>query len=311
MGEPVENTVVYDLSVSPITYDFAHFLALARIVLRKLTGGEKFNIVIQHDQWRHRSRRDKAYSIEEKEWRIYNLLVQICMVTPQVMDVTVTRNPSVRHAERSGVWFHSDQRNYLIRSLVEITKLYGLDVHLFEAPAVAQAKAQKLLEGINNPAVFPLRLSNFDSDRNTETELMISVARDLEASGYTPIFIPDQENMDAFSEKGMPGKFIREAAYNLPLRLALHEIATVSICSSSGPTALLALARKKPRLVIVRPIVESSVDSTEEKFRAQGFDVGSKHPLPWTPENQIYLWDDTGLQDKVLGVVEELCRSAR
>lgn len=311
MLKHVENNVFYDLSLSPITFDFVHFLALANMVLTKHNGGTRFNVTIQYDNWRARTRRDTAYSIAEKEWRIYNLLVQICLVTPQVAGITVTQDPGNRSADKPGVWFHSDGTNYLVRALVDATTAYDVDAHLFEAPEVAQKRAEQLLEGIERPVVIPLRVSTFDSDRNTELEVMTTVARDLELSGYTPIFIPDQENMGHFQADQLPGIHIREAAYSLPLRLALHEKAAISICSSSGPTALLALAKKKPTLVVVRPIIETSVDSTEEKFKIQGFDVGNKHPLPWTSDNQIYLWDHSALPDRIHSAVEELCSRAR
>jgi hypothetical protein len=175
----------------------------------------------------------------------------------------VRQDPSNWSADKPSVWFHSDGTNYLVCALVDATTAYDVDAHLFEAPEVAQKRAEQLLEGIERPVVIPLRVSTFDSDRNTELEVMTTAARDLELSGHTPIFIPDQENMGHFQADELPGIHIREAVYSLQLRLALLEKAAISICSSSGPTALLTLAKKKPTLVVVRPIIETSVDSAE------------------------------------------------
>lgn len=147
----------------------------------------------------------------------------------------VRQDPSNWSADKPSVWFHSDGTNYLVCALVDATTAYDVDARLFEAPEVAQKRAEQLLEGIERPVVIPLRVSTFDSDRNTELEVMTTAARDLELSGHTP-FLFLIKNMGHFQADQLPSIHICEAAYSLPLRLALHEPAAILIYSSSGPT---------------------------------------------------------------------------
>lgn len=309
MSNITENNAVYDLAASPITFDFVHFAGLARLAFLKHTGDENFNLSIQYEKWRSVTRRDLALSEDEKVWRIYNLLLQVSMVTPQIIDVNVTQDPRKRNAYQAGTWFLSDDQNYLVRALVEATRSWGLEPHLFLAPSAAVARAERLISPGEKAVVIPIRKSIFDEQRNTELDLITHVASDLRAEGFSPIFIPDQETTSHNDSEELPGRLVPEAAYNIPLRLALHELATLSICSSSGPTAMLTLAKRKPNMIVIRPIIENSADSTAEKFEAQGFSVGSKQPLPWTAENQIYIWETSSQIDRVLAAVDELTKA--
>lgn len=292
MSDRLGNHVVYDFAVSPITFDFANFLANARLSLASHGKEPSFHLSLLADKWRNFTRREHQYDLSDRLWRLHNLILPVCSITPAITGLSL----SYLDEDRENILnarpeFMSDDRNYLIRSVLESVSRTGYDPHLFASPVIATKMAQKLLHGKRKVALVALRESNFEQSRDTPLEVFSEMAEELKRRGYRVFVIPDQESPESRALKDFPGTLLSQASTNVPLRLALHEQADISICTSSGPTSLLNLAISKPNMVICYPIRDGVSIASEEYFKAHGYAVGHPQALPWTPENQIWLWD--------------------
>jgi len=289
-----ENKVIYDFSSSPITFDFVNFLANARLALAAAGKDPQFHLTLLADQWRNLTPREQQYGLEERLWRLHNLILPIASITPAITSLWL----SYKARDRSDLLnesadFISNDQNYLIRSLMDTFRHTGYEPHLFASPKIAIEMAKRIIGGSKKSAVLSLRNSNFEQSRDTPMQVFRAVAEELTGRGFSVFVIPAQESGPSHYAENSPLKFIHQASMNIPLRLALHEVADVSICTTSGPTSLLSLAVSKPNLVICYPIREGVRIASPEYFQAHGYRIGASQPLPWTPENQIWLWEES------------------
>jgi len=289
---PKENLVVYDLSQSPITFDFALFLAYARVELAKKSQSLDFFLHISADKWRNITPREKKYTLKERLWRLHNLLIPMCGLSPNVLGYSVFLDDRWRQGE--AISEHAiccEENNDMTRFLVRAVSEGGIEPHLFKAPEVALNYADRILAGSTRPIVVAVRESSFERARNISGEFIRKLSQQLADAGHDVFIIPDQETRSFGTAANPSAKILHEAAYNLPLRLALHEKAAVSICSSGGPMILTSLAVTKPSFVVINPVVPGVRVASPEFLSSQGYDVGNVQPFSWTPSNQTWLWD--------------------
>ena len=155
-----------------------------------------------------------------------------------------------------------------------------------------------------NAVLISIRESSFDSGRNTPARFLQDLILQLQGAGLAVYLIPDQEVTHNTDQLPSGVTIIEAAAYNIPLRLALHELARVSICSGSGPTNFISLSVRKPSLVVIHPMRPEIHISSPDYLSQQGYTIGSPQPLPWIPSNQVWLWDP-------LVTVKEVCATAQ
>lgn len=289
-----ENNVIYDFSASPITFDFVNFLANARLALAAAGKEPQFHLTLLADQWRNVTPRERQYGLEERMWRLHNLILPIVAITPAITSLWLSYKETDRAVALSNAAdFISNDQNYLVRNLMENFYRTGYDPHLFASPKIATEMAEKIIGGSKKSAVLSIRSSNFERSRDTPIDVFRAVATELFKRGYSVFVIPDQENQPSNDAESSSMKFIHQASMNIPLRLALHEVADVSICTTSGPTSLLSLAISKPNLIVCYPVREGVRIASPEYFQSHGYKLGASQPLPWTPKNQIWLWEES------------------
>lgn len=295
MTQRFTNKVIYDFSLNPITFDLVNFLATARLTLAAESKEPCFHLTFLADKWRNWSRREQHYSLDDRLWRLHNLAIPICSVTPAVTGLTLDYTSAERERSiTSPADFSSNEDRHLVTSLLDAFKRTEFDPHLFVSPAVALEMASKIYSGSSPIALISLRASAFEKDRDTPLELFGDIAEVMKTRGYKVFVIPDQESLLGHQKAKISATFIPEASINIALRLALHELANVSICTQSGPTSLINLAVAKPNMVNLVPVLENSKVSNKAYFEAAGYSFGTPHPLPWTPSNQIWLWEEKG-----------------
>src|SRR5215469_2479601 len=87
---------VYDLSVSPTSFDLTTFLALADLHRRRSANGAMHVIFVPAPGagfWGNES-----FDVEQKRWRMRNLLVPLCSLWPSCRGVTVlAKRDEARH----------------------------------------------------------------------------------------------------------------------------------------------------------------------------------------------------------------------
>lgn len=299
------NSAIYDLSEAPITFDFVNFLAFARLAVALKSKDPSFFLTIIADSWRNSTWREHQYDVNDRLWRLHNLIIPVCSVTPGVVGYSVFLDSQGRGDNTgTGVTVTSEGGTYLMKALFEIFKISGFNPHLFAAPEMALDYAARIFGHEKNAVLISIRESSFDSGRNTPARFLQDLILQLQGAGLAVYLIPDQEVTHNTDQLPSGVTIIEEAAYNIPLRLALHELARVSICSGSGPTNFISLSVRKPSLVVIHPMRPEIHISSPDYLSQQGYTIGSPQPLPWIPSNQVWLWDP-------LVTVKEVCATAQ
>lgn len=287
------NVATYDFGTAPITFDFCNFLATARLAIARDTGSPEFWLKLDACSWRNETPRELGYTLEDRLWRLHNLIMPIISTAPGVAGVTLAQLARPRSDAKPDYEFRVEPWNYLTLGLCDIFASFPYDPHLFLAPQNATEYASKLLKVSDGKptAIVSARNSSFQPERDSPAQTIQDVQRELIESGFCVFVIPDQEAVARDIFKGDSCFLVREASFNLPLRLALCELADVCIFPSSGPATYVSLAIQKPNMVIYSPLHPDVPTATPEWHEKNGLDVGARHPYPWTPENQIWLWD--------------------
>ena len=306
---------VYDLMAAPITFDFVKFLASARMHFLANVGQPQFDLLILCDRFRNWSFREKEMDLSQRIWRIHNLLVPIISITPDVISFSLSRD---RHREllgnRQAIFPHQyDVDNpripYLDDTVNEYYRLTGITPQLFEAPQVAKKYAQQILARHKKPVILSPRQASFESYRDSPLAVTAASAEILCDLGFDVLVIPDQEALGSDPPQLSGTKFLPEASFNLPLRLALHEAAEFSIISASGLLAPVYLAKALPPMLIYNPVVSGSKVAEESILARMGFNIGDKKGLPWTPATQHWLWEENPDVKTLEAAITDLIRS--
>src|SRR5215471_16799572 len=82
----------YDFKQAPITFDFTNFIVSAS-ALATMQNRLKFDLVLKADDWRNVTPRENAYSMADRQWRLWNLICQIVQVVPNVGNFSITQRP--------------------------------------------------------------------------------------------------------------------------------------------------------------------------------------------------------------------------
>ena len=297
-------TAIYDLAAAPVTFDFVKFLAAARIFFAAQRGSTEFDVVILCDQFRNWSAREKSMSLSERQWRLHNLLLPVLELAPDVRSIALTfnrREVSQLQADLiypSGYDAWNPKIPYLDNAVTYLYESTNLPPHLFVAPEQAQEYARDFLRDLKSPVVFSLRTARFDSSRNSIDNLTSELITEVTAAGHDAVVIPDQEAELGARFSHESARLVPEASHSLALRLALHEQASLTVIPSCGLLGILYLAKTLIPMIIYRPVTPGHAVASIQALQQLGFNVGEKKGLPWSPDNQHWIWsEDPSLED--------------
>ena len=293
-----KNVAFYDLSAAPITFDFIHFLALARMHFASTTGTPLFRLIVLVDKWRNVTPRERSYGPAERLWRLHNLIIPVISMSPFVVsfEVTVERPSSLPQGNNIfPVGYDLDKPSipYMTANLVKLFNKTGILPQYLVVPEQAKKYASQMLSKVKNPCLVSIRASSFEPERDTPSSLLTESVKYITDHGFDPVIIPDQESInqnDLISDANCC--VLHEAAFSLPLRLAISEQSKFSIFSPSGLSSVCSLLRSSPSMVIYGLLGDHYL-STEEFCRNQGYNVYDSKGLPWTPVNQYWVWDSS------------------
>jgi len=297
---------IYDLSYCPITFDFIHFLASARLFFAHKSGDTSFDLLIIASNFRDISPRDKCYSDSQKSWRIHNLLLPIIACSPFVrsFSVLLTRPSTLPPANylyppdynlssmHSPIYYFGSSIRHLYLS--SSSKLHPA---CFQAPPEAIHHARSLLNCSSKLVLFSPRFSSFEPSRNTNLSLIKPLVGFFENEGFHTCFVHDQEDYgqnsslnDVFSSS----IHLPEASFNIPLRLALFEIANVNIFTPCALMGFAQLSKRLPNLVCfdMYKDANSSHTGTDDDYTNRGgMTTGQTFPYPWSTQNMRFIWE--------------------
>ena len=314
---------VYDLKYCPITFDFIHFLAAARLYFARLTGSTEFDLLIVADEFRRTSPRDIAFNVQTKDWRLHNLILPILACSPFVHSFTISRarpfetpkdvltyppDYSPKEPHSPGYYFGSALNKYYFNSLHPAC---------LQAPANAIFHAKNLFSTTKKKALISPRFSNFEPSRNTKSSHILGIIDRLTKKGFEVGFVHDQEDHGEFSQyiTTIPNiTLIPEAAFNIPIRLALIEIANVNIFTPCAISGFGAIAKSHPNFICFdmhKPANKSFTGDFNDYELRGGMSPGKTYPYPWSTKNNIFIWDKIFDVDKVVEAAIYVSKFAR
>lgn len=277
----------YDFSVAPYSFDFVSFLICARsngCTQVVFVPGKRYGV----DERGNRFEYQKC-TVEEQERRLKNMLLPLCSHPI----VCTTRE------EAKALWHEGCfPPDYTVEnptfSHMTAHVLCQKTIWNLGAPSAIVKEVRRDVGP--DPIVIPMRECDYRQLRNSNEPAWIKVAEWLIAKGENVWFIPDTAKAD----KVYPvGKTYKKAALSVLHRLALTQIAKLTIGANSG-SMVFAFYFRHPMLYF-NPIVEGSNEASAEFWGRNYVPVGSQ--LPWFTNLQRIVW---GCQDDYESIIKNL-----
>jgi hypothetical protein len=293
---------IYDLAVSPITFDFASYLAAAEVE-RRLRGLAAVDVVFvtgPKDGVREETAEYEAVvDAESRLWRVRNMLLPILSFLPTVRSIAICGTRSAAEAmirTDPEYIFPSDYRVYLPRSPdkreIHDHARNGVPIWpMFQARPHARRLVGKFLareaDG-RRPVVITLRNYGYTPARNSRNADWLAFADSLDRIRYAPIFIHDAETVMG----PRPADFSRHIAFdlasvNLEIRMALYETAWLNMALMHGPAELCWYSEQARYLLFIA--VGTAAVQTEAALRQNGHRIG--FDLDFAKPYQRIVWN--------------------
>jgi hypothetical protein len=294
----------YDLQVAPITFDFLWFLAAADLQRRHL-GLKSVHVVIVpggHDGVR-RERDDYELVIDAtaRQARIQNILIQACRVLPSCRGLTLSTSRTEAAFLRSVVARHILPVDYEPalpvfpgpHSCLHAAHQGQSGVACLRAPAEELRAVDawaKTHAGSRRLVAITLRRYGYMPARNSNLPAWIAFAWSLDASRYCPVFVPDtNDTIEGLPKELQDFVIFSEAAWSIPLRMALYERAFINLGVNNGPMGLAWLNARACYATL--KIETADVPQSSLGFiRSFGFEPGKS--LPFATPLQEWVWED-------------------
>ena len=294
----------YDLKVAPVTFDFLWFLAAADLQRRR-SGLNSIHVVIvpgpHNGVRRERDDYNAVVDGQTRQARVHNILVQACRVLPSCRGLTVASSRREAAFLRSVVACHVFPADYEPslpvfpgpRSCLDAARNGEPDIACLRAPVeelrVVDAWA-KAHVGSRRVVVITLRRYSYMPARNSNLPAWVAFAQGLDASRYCPVFVPDtNDTIEGLPKEPRDFVVFPEAAWNIPLRMALYERAFMNLGVNNGP---MGLAWLNARVCYATLKIESPgvPQSSLEFIQSFGFEPGKS--LPFATPLQEWVWED-------------------
>jgi len=301
----------FDLGASPVTFDFATFLAGAEIERRRRGLGGIFVVFIPGAYGGLRKELPAYESTVDharRQWRVRNVLVPLLAHLPSVRGYTVcaTREQAAAILPKdSTTVVPSDFRVWLPRQpgkrLVHDHAAAGASVWPLLIPThrgreVADEFLREVCPG-RRPLVITIRHSRAASERNSQLAEWRSFVGTIDRRQFTPIFVHDTESPSIAPPRELGGEVFCEAArWNIEVRMALYDAAWLNLAVMHGPMEL-CWYNQRSRYVVFLPVdadPSSSTDSLAEGGLRLGEDLGfatAFQHIVWTADRAEVIRD--------------------
>jgi hypothetical protein len=292
---------IYDLSVSPITFDFASYLAAAEVE-RRLRGFDGINVffVMEPRQGVREEAPDyeAVVSRDARLWRVRHMLLPMLGFLSSVRGVSLCASHGQARALISSDQrriYPSDYRVSLPRNpdkwVIHEHARRGVPIWpMFRATQHSRRLVREFLEREakgRRPIVITLRNYPYTPQRNSRNSDWLAFADSLDLQRYAPIFVHDAETV----MQPPPADFSRHivfdaASVNLEIRMALYEAAWLNMALMAGPTEL-CWYNEQARYVLFIAVGSAAVQ-TEAALVRNGHRVG--FDLDFAKQYQRIVW---------------------
>lgn len=252
-------TAVYDLAVSPPTYDFISFLGEAE-KHRQHIGAEGIDIIFMPgpaDGFRDDTLPDGYAS---RYGMLYRVCVAACRLVPTVRNVELLKER--RRVEGTDIF----PIGYQEKS-TEIQH-YGASFHRGRIPVLQASEFARMTVARlrKKPYVtITLRQSSHWPQRNSNMDAWARAANYITACGFDVAWVPDVESEDA-----------NQYSWDTDLRLALYEGAAINLGVNNGPMCMLFYTDLK--WIIFRMVTKGIPWTERPAFEKWGIEEGPCAP---------------------------------
>jgi len=270
--------VVYDLNSSPVTFDFAYFLAWAETFAWD-NGKETIFVlfVLKENDSNSEGLYNKIIDESSQKWRFNHILLPLISVYPTCTGFGVlSKNDSIRpYISNSSVF--PPGYNETFKPLMNYTEIFkSLELKTFKGvrsstQAIRYINKWQRSKNINTPIIcITLRQYGYDTCRNSNIDAWVQFADWVFERGFAPVFMPDTDACWEPDERIDKYHVFTEGCWNLELRVALYELAYVNYFYSNGCGALATLS-KKIRYILMIPVLEGSRQAKDKIFKSYGW----------------------------------------
>lgn len=298
----------YDLDISPVSYDFLHFLTGAQ---RAANGQHVHVVIVPGKNAGFKTHDHKPINRAEKQWRVGRILLASAALAGATVTICPTRHFAKQFETEGhfppGYRVEFPVHHYSLSVAVDAAN-NGFKPH-FQPSQKAEQHVERWLE--KGPfATITLRETHTPT-RNSNVEAWMAAAYQLQRMGLKAIVIRDTEKFT--EELDEPYKGIIQtcplASLDLDFRLALYRRADLNLSSSGGPF-MLNLLLGLPYCFFLNVDTPRHVESGRAHFAPttsfmtkQGLPPGSQ--WPGSGNNQRIVWKDDTL-DNIMEALEPL-----
>jgi hypothetical protein len=290
-------TAVYDLNASPITYDFAYFLAAAELFALK---NKKSTFVVlfvpQRDDCIVDKKSQHVIDGENNKFRFENIILPLMSIYPACIGHSILpkRSDTSEAIKEKNIYpeFYSEsfpRADYYREVLASKNKFFGFSASI---QGKRYIESWKKLNKISGKIVsITLRRYNYDPIRNSKIDEWVKFAQIIKEKGFTPVFIPDTET--CFEDESRLDDFIvfEAPCWNLGLRMALYEGVDLNFFTPGGPAAIAVLNRNVAS-VMMKTLAPGSMHASVETFSEVGVSLGQRTHDLFEDHFQIQSWKD-------------------
>jgi hypothetical protein len=294
--------VFFDLEISPITFDVVTGLATAELHRRRHGFSEIHAVVVPGKA--DGLKQDAAdYAVvvgkDALRWRIHNILVPVFRLLPSCSGYTVCS--SRREAYRN--WFvgagNVFPTGYSVAfptgfdysGVANAARAGEAVLPVFRATAKGLEYIRRFLQpraAGRRVVVLNLRNYAFMPGRNSNDANWYAFARELDKSQWLPVFVLDTDvALDPKPAELKEFVVCDAVPFNIELRMALYELADLTMGVTQGPFELCWLNDRANYVSFIRP--GSSIHTTDDHYRERGYDIG-KGP-PFMASNHRWVWE--------------------
>lgn len=292
---------IYDLDISPITFNIVEYLQLVERELLKLNmiGFVIVFVPKKENALNGNLEYDKIIDSDSLYWKIENILVQTSKLHPKCKGVvSLPDRASIKNIINQHVIYPNlyDGINIRFPNLEDFWKEFNSPGMFTGLKASHQGlKYIKQFIDCNNIdkkiITIVIRQYDYDKSRNSNLIEWNKFINYLIKKDYYPIIIPDTDN--AFIKNlPFPEKYIfRDCCWNVGLRIALFELSFLIFGGPNGPMAL-AIHNTSCSFILMNMLPEGSSVTTKESYKRIGYEIGEnwrflneKQKISYLPDN--------------------------
>jgi len=290
---------VYDLDVSPMTFDIVHFLCLADIERREQGCDFIQPILVPGAAGRYRqgTAHDNLFDEAQKDWRLNHMIIPSCWHLPVSRSLILCEDREQANSILDNVQGPIYPENYTVDEPTKGWEPYkfvvqsckGKELGSVEATDQGREYARRWIDSHaqgKKVVAITLRETKYLDFRNSDVESWLTFARSLDPEIYFPVILRDHDRIFEPAGPEFEGlALFPEAVVNLEVRAAFYELAYLNVFLASGPTeycwmnSAVRYVMFVPWALVEDPAVQWSV----------GMPVGAQ--LPFATPYQKWVWE--------------------